>query len=205
VLKVAVTGSIGSGKTEVCLFISGCGVPWVSSDDIARELREPGMPLWKLIRERWGEKYFQNEGRVDKDKLSADLLKDPFFRKELERMTHPLVFEKIKEKMDEWRNQGRDLGAAEVPLLYEAGWSRYFDRVISTCAARPVLLKRVAEKRGCSLEEAEKWVDMQFAQEEKVKRSDYCVETDIPREETERKVKKILSELRRKVNEDCRA
>jgi len=196
VLKVAVTGNICSGKTTVSEIIKDEGIPVVSCDQLVKSCQSPGNILWREIKNRWGKKYIKNDGSLDRKKLSEDLLNRPEFKKELEDISHPVIKQEMLKILDTWRAEGAEIACAEVPLLFESGWRELFDRVITTAAPEEVRIKRIMSVRKVDRAAAFKWINAQMAQEEKIKMSDYVIETNEPLEKTRQKVNEIIRKLK---------
>lgn len=197
-IRIAVTGTIGSGKSTVSKILSDSGVPVVSADDIVSSLRSPGNIVWQEIRKRWPGKYIGAGRKVDISKLRADTLNNPDFREELEGIIHPLVKSETEKILSVWEKEGLQLGAAEVPLLYEAGWEDIFDVVITTWAPQKILIKRVNKKFNTDRDESLKWLSLQLDQNEKKERSDYTVNTAGKIKKTRKDIKKIIKKIKEK-------
>ncbi len=182
--KIAVTGGIGSGKTAVCCILSELGYPVFSCDEISRE-------LWKK------EKYLKTlaevfptcteEGKIVKEKLSALIFSDAEQRRKLETVSHPRIMRELLNKMN-----GYAVCFAEVPLLFEGGYDKFFDSVI--------LVKRETEKRIASVmqrdksseEEVKRKIAAQLSDREREKEGIVVVENNGSLEELKAAVKSAL-------------
>jgi dephospho-CoA kinase len=122
--KIAITGGIGSGKSTVAKIISDLGYPVFSCDETYAELLKDKNFL-KILSERFGD-ILNDEGELDRNKLSQIVFSDTKKLKELNDLTHPKIF-------DEMFNKSKDLQSLvfyEVPLLFEEGNEKLFDDVI---------------------------------------------------------------------------
>ena len=108
-----------------------------------------------------------SDGELDKKALSALVFSDASRRKELESIMHPLILERLKERKDE-------LLFAEVPLLFEAGWDRYFDQNLLVVTDQKILLERLKD-RGMSKAEAMRRLKKQMPVSEKKKRANKII------------------------------
>ncbi len=89
--RVGLTGGIASGKTTVSRQFATLGVPVIDSDEIAREVVEPGQPALQAIVARFGSEVLQTDGRLDRRRLRSLVFADPAARRDLEAITHPAI------------------------------------------------------------------------------------------------------------------
>ncbi|MGM0441414.1 MAG: dephospho-CoA kinase [Elusimicrobiota bacterium] len=194
-LKIGLTGSIGSGKSTVSKMFEDQGISIVSSDEIVKSLQRPGNVLWRRIQQNWPGKFLKNERELDRKKLADRLLEDKKFRKEIEQMIHPVVKSEIKKIFKVWKGEGSKIAGAEVPLLFEAGWEEMFDYIVLTYAPGEVLLKRIEKNKSISQAKAKKWLNIQQDQKIKKKKSDIIIDTDKDKEIIFNKVKEIIGKI----------
>ncbi|MBN2407540.1 MAG: dephospho-CoA kinase [Elusimicrobia bacterium] len=197
-LKIGITGSMGSGKSTVAGLLMKQGIPVILVDELVRSYQSPGNIAWAQIRGRWGDKYMADSGELDRRKLAADMLADRNLRAELEGIIHPLARQEVLKIFNIWAGEGVKVGAADVPLLFEAGWKDIFDRIIVTHAPEDVLVRRITEKRGITEEEAKKWLSIQSPQEDKIKEADAVIETQEEEKEIEKNIKNTIKEFKRR-------
>jgi len=174
-LKVAVTGNAGSGKSSLARIWSREGVPVVSADDLARAAVAPGTPGLATVAEAFGPGVLREDGTLDRSALRALVFQDQALRSRLERILHPI----IRSFRDEWiareARRGSLLVVAEIPLLFEAGLEEEYDVVVLVDAPYEERLRRLTTMRGLEEEEARKILDAQMPQEEKVPRASYVI------------------------------
>jgi dephospho-CoA kinase len=195
-IKIGITGSMGSGKSAVSKIFTDIGVPVVSADDIVNSLRSPGNVVWQQVRSAWPGKYIKNDREIDTGKLKEDILKDSDFKKKLEDIIHPLVRTEIEKIFSVWESEGISPAAAEVPLLFEAGWENIFDIIVSAYASRDILIERIKKKLNSDKKEALLWLSMQLDQEEKKRRADYTVDTGKDIKKTKVDIEKIIKRIK---------
>ncbi len=121
---------------------------------------------------------------------------DPVFKKELEEITHPLVKTEILKIFTIWKNEGKECAAAEVPLLFQAGWENIFNLIILTRTAPEIQTERIMNKRKISCVEAKKWITMQSDISIDAKKADIILDTSAPLKETEKEVKEIIRRIK---------
>jgi dephospho-CoA kinase len=188
-IRIALTGSIGMGKSTVAGMFERFGIPVFDADAIVRALQGPGGELVESI-----EQHFPGttgpEG-VDRDSLSAKVIRDPEKLARLEAIVHPAVHrERAKFLLD---NQDRPALLFEIPLLYETGGGEAFDKVVVVSTSPEIQRERVLSRKGMTEEKLHALLARQMSDEEKRKRADFVVDTGGDLSTTERQVRDILS------------
>jgi dephospho-CoA kinase len=198
VLKVGITGGMGSGKSMVSAFLHDIlGGLYLNADHICRELLEPGEEGWVALKKILAAELFEND-ILNRSLFRKLLFDDPVLRKKVDDTLHPMARQTIKKRLQESNGNGSHLIAVvEVPLLYEAGWQDDFDRVIVVHADRQSCIKRVAERDNVSIDDAALSYDVQLPLEEKIKLADYTVNNDNTWEDTCRQLQGLANKLSR--------
>ncbi len=138
-MKIAVTGGIGSGKSTVCKIIEEFGYPVFSCDKIYAEMLNAGYFNNDLARE-FGRGIIDSDGKLDRAKLGEIVFSDDNKLKKLNELTHPKIFEKM---FADAVNCASEFCFFEVPILFEGGYEKLFDKVI--------VVLREEEERICSV------------------------------------------------------
>ena len=194
-VRVALTGGIGTGKSYCLARFAELGVPIADADQLAREAVAPGSPGLQAIVERFGAGLLLPDGSLDRPALGRIVFADAAARAQLEAIVHPEVYRRIRAWVANLP-PGTRVGIADVPLLYETGHQHDFDRVI-VCACPPELqIERVMTRDRLSKEEAEARLAAQWPIEEKAARADYVIRTDTSFAETDLQVRTILERLK---------
>jgi dephospho-CoA kinase len=195
-LRVALTGGAATGKSYVLDQFRRYGVPCLVADDLAHGVTAAGTEATAAIAARFGAGVIAQDGSVNRDALGAIVFADEGARRELETIVHPAVYRAIEAGLRAFaRLGGSPLAVAEIPLLYETGHARDFDRVIVTACAAETQLKRLVS-RGLSDAQARQIVAAQMPSEEKVAKADFVIRTDGTPAETDAHVLHILDLLR---------
>ncbi|RIL10167.1 MAG: dephospho-CoA kinase [Proteobacteria bacterium] len=169
-ILVAITGSIGSGKSTAAAIFKTLGADVIDADQLAREAVMAGSAALGEIARRFGKDFILPNGELDRKAMGKLIFNDSQKRAELEAIVHPQVRKLFKERLSRLAEQTPPpkLVAYVVPLLFEAGYhSSQFDAVIVVSAPREVCLARIMQRDGCSIEEAESRYDSQLPIEEK--------------------------------------
>jgi len=161
---VALTGGIGSGKSEALAAFARCGAAILSSDEVVHDLYRDPEVVEAVVR-RFGPSVIDDGGRVDRPTLGAQAFATPGGIRFLERLLHPLVEARRRAWVGEQRRRdpAPRLLVCEIPLLFEAGGEGGFDAVLVVSASDEVRRARVeargqrfAERGGRQLPEAAK-------------------------------------------------
>jgi len=174
-LKVGITGGIGSGKSTVCRLFEKFGVPVYYADDRAKWLMNHQEGLKEQLKENFGAETYQEDGLLDRTYLAKIVFKDSAKLEILNRIVHPAVFE----DGEQWQIEQEELGAIytlkEAALLFETGSYRNLDRIIVVTVPEEIRIKRVMERDSTTEEEVRARINKQMPQEEKEKRADYII------------------------------
>jgi len=175
VLKVAVTGGAGSGKTSVCDRLKELGVKVISADEMAREAVAPGSEaLTKIIR-FFGEKVVLSDGTLNRKILRRMITDDDDARLTLERVLHHEITKLIQKNVVCAEKEGCRIVVIEVPLLFELDMKERFDRVVVVIADKELRVKRLMERDQTSRDAAKDLINVQMPDEEKIGRADHVV------------------------------
>ena len=190
-IRIALTGSIGMGKSTVAGMFESAGVPVFDADAVVRQLQGPGGALV----ERIGELFPGTVrcGTLDRDCLAQIVLEDPAKLAALEGLVHPAVREWRQAFVD--KNAGAAALIFEIPLLFETSSEGEFDKVIVVSAPPEVQRARVLGRRGMSEGKLEAILRRQVPDPEKRARADFVIDTGTDLSTTEAQVRDILVSL----------
>jgi len=148
-LKVGLTGGIGSGKSTVAKTLQAKGITLVDADQIARDVVAPGEPALIAIEQAFGSGILLDDGSLNRTALKKQIFTDPTAKQQLESILHPRIRERILQRVEEATDTPYVL--ADIPLLVENNYSIYFDRVIVVDCTEDQQIARVHSRD--SLEE----------------------------------------------------
>jgi dephospho-CoA kinase len=188
-IRIALTGSIGMGKSTVAKMFERAGVPVFDADAVVRQLQAPGGGLIEKIGELFPGTV--RCGTLDRDCLAQIVLTDSDKLDALERIVHPAV----REAREVYVEQHRDRPALifDIPLLFETGGEKDFDKVVVVSAPAEVQRARVLGRTGMNAAKLDSILVRQMSDEEKRKRADFVVDTSSDLSTTERQVGDILA------------
>jgi dephospho-CoA kinase len=199
-LKVAVTGGIGTGKSVVLAQLAAWGTPVVDADALVHDALRAGAPAVAEIRGRFGADVVTAGGDVDRARLGAIVFQDGQARRDLEAILHPAIYRAIEAWMRTQEENGALIAVAEIPLLYETGREGEFDCVVVTACDGEEQVRRIVGRSGMSEAHARRRIAAQWPLAEKVRRADFVIGTDGTVEETRRQARSVWEALQRRAS-----
>ena len=143
-IRVGLTGGIGSGKSTVAGFLADRGALVIDADLIARQVVEPGEPALAEIEQRFGTEVIAPDGSLDRGALAAIVFHDTSALSELNAITHPRIAQRTAELIEAASDDA--VVVYDVPLLVENGLTEGWDFVIVVEADREVRVRRLIER-----------------------------------------------------------
>ena len=158
-LKVGLTGGIGSGKSTVAKTLQKKGVTLVDADQIAREVVAPGENAHEKITELFSPAILLPDGSLNRAALKQRIFSDPTAKKQLENVLHPSIRQRILQRIEEATETPYVL--ADIPLLVENNYVDYFDRVIVVDCTEEQQIERVSARDNLSVEQIKRILNSQ--------------------------------------------
>jgi dephospho-CoA kinase len=197
-MVLAVTGGIATGKTTVANMLTELGAPHIDFDVLARKVVEPGTPALKKIVEYFGKQVLQEDGTLNRKKLSKIVFQDIEKRKKLESFTHPAILEEFLKQIDAIAKKDPNaIIQVSIPLLIELNLQYMFDKILVVYASTAQQVQRLCKRDNISKEEAANILKAQVPIEEKVGYADFVVRNETDLKETRRQVEKIWQALKK--------
>ena len=188
-ITLALTGSIGMGKSTVARMFAAAGIPVFDADAVVRRLQGSGGPLVNRIEQRWPGT--TRDGAVDRDALALKVLGDKDELAVLEAMVHPAVHH---ERTRFIMAHGDALALLfDIPLLFETHGESTFDKVIVVSAPAEVQRTRVLARLGMTAAKFDSILARQLPDADKRARADFVIDTAGPLDATQRQVDEILA------------
>ncbi|MFF5257635.1 dephospho-CoA kinase [Actinomadura viridis] len=197
-LKVGLTGGIGSGKSEVSARLRAHGAVIIDADRIAREVVEPGTPGLAAVVAEFGEEVLLPGGGLDREKVGSIVFADRDRLAALNAIVHPLVGERMQELMD-----AAPAGAIvvyDVPLLAENGLAGMYDVVVVVDVPVEVQLDRLTSRRGMTEEDARARIAAQATREERRAVADHVIDNAGSLDDLQARVDALWEDLVRRAS-----
>jgi dephospho-CoA kinase len=173
--RVGLTGGIASGKSTAAKFFGALGVPILDSDQIARDVVEPGQPPLERLVERFGPSILTPDGHLDRPALREIVFSDPRARADLEALTHPAIGAAMEARSAE---AGGPYQILVIPLLVEKNLAAHVDRVLVVDCEEELQLKRLRERDRSTVEQARSILSAQASRAARLKAADDVIHND---------------------------
>jgi dephospho-CoA kinase len=194
-LKIALTGGAGTGKSAALNFFSTLGIKTVSSDEIVRSLQKPRSPLNLKIAKILGPEVLSGKGSLNRAKVREIIFNFANARRKIERLIHPLVRREREKIIKKLKGKKARLAIFEIPLLFEAGLQKNFDFIICVSSKDDLQISRLAKRNGLSRQDAIKMIKAQFPLSTKEKLSDWVIHNDSGMVKLKKETTKIAQKL----------
>lgn len=173
--RVGLTGGIASGKSTAAKFFGALGVPILDSDQVAREVVEPGQPPLERLVERFGRSILTPDGHLDRPALRDIVFSDPRARADLEALTHPAIGAAMEARS---AAAGGPYQVLVIPLLVEKNLRSNVDRVLVIDCDQELQLRRLQARDGGSLDQARAILNAQASRAVRLKAADDVIRND---------------------------
>lgn len=194
--SVALTGGIASGKTTVANLLAEHGALLIDSDQLAREVVEPGTPGLAQVVTRFGEQVLTQAGSLDRQALGDIVFADAAARADLNAIVHPLVRRRRAELIAQ--AAADQIVVSVIPLLVETGLVDQFDAVVVVDVPSQTQVARLVRRNDISQEQAQARLDAQASRAERLAAADWVVTNSGSRAELEAQVERLWSQMRSK-------
>ena len=199
-LRVGLTGGIGSGKSEVARRLAEHGAVLIDADVAARKVVEPGSPGLARIAAAFGDGVLRPDGSLNRERLGEIVFADPGLRAELNAIVHPLVREWMQEaEHAAVQTDGDAIVVHDVPLLAESRGKAGFDPVIVVDVPPELQLERLVRLRGMPAEQARARMAAQASREQRLAVADIVIDNSGSLDDLDRRVAEVWADLERRV------
>jgi dephospho-CoA kinase len=194
---IGLTGGIGSGKSTVSLWLAELGAVILDADKVGHEAFKPDTEAWHDVVATFGRQILTPTGEVDRKKLGEIVFNQPEALSRLNQIMHPRMYDMMKARIEEYRQQGVDVVVLEAAVLIEANWTSLVDEVWVTVAPEAMVLERLKKQRGLDEEQTSARIRSQLSSEERVEHADVVIKNDGDLEGVKAKVKELWARLHR--------
>jgi dephospho-CoA kinase len=203
VLRVGLTGGIGSGKSEVARRLAAHGAVIIDADVAAREVVAPGTPGLARVADAFGASVIGPDGALDRSRLAAIVFRDPALREKLNAIIHPLVGEwmAVAERAAVTANptaRGGPIVVHDVPLLAENGRAGDFDAVVVVDVPPELQVERLVSQRGMTPDQARARMAAQASRDQRLAVADLVIDNSGSPDDLDRRVTEVWADLRRR-------
>jgi dephospho-CoA kinase len=174
-VRVGLTGGIGSGKSSVANIFADLGAAVIDTDQLSRDVLAPGQPLLGEIFRVFGTDLRRPGGGLDRGALRTRVFADPALRARLEAITHPAIAGEMEARVAALPTDTPYV-LLVIPLLVEAGWRDRVDRVLLVDCPEPVQVQRIVARDGIDAQAAWTMVRSQAARETRLRVADDVID-----------------------------
>lgn len=187
-LKVGLTGGIGSGKSTVSKIFADLNIPVLDADEIAHRLVETGQPALAQICQEFGRDILRPDGSLNREKLRELVFSDPTQKQKLESILHPLVFTTLAAELE---RLSAPYCVISIPLLFETGMAHFVDRVLVIDCPVETQVERVKARDKLSPERVQSIIDNQVSRTFRKANADDVIDNTCPDYRLAEQVKKL--------------
>ena len=188
---IALTGGIACGKSTVASMLRELGAHIVDADEISRSLTASGGRALPALRAHFGSGIFAPDGTLDRAALGKLVFSDAHKRAELNAILHPMIRSEMARQVQEGMESGAKTVVLDVPLLFEANMQDMADTVVCVHAPEEIQILRMASRNGYSRGEALSRIHSQMPVAEKIRLSDFAIDTNVSLDELRENVRSL--------------
>lgn len=201
-MNVAVTGSLGTGKSTVSKILAATlNTELIDADQLCRLQMLPGAEGFEKFRSIFGARFIQDDGTIDRLLLRQAVFEDEELRTQLENILHPIVQRQIASHGKVCSTQGEVL-VVEVPLLYEVGWQASFDACVVVYVPEELILQRVMVRDGLSAGQVKQILNAQIPIQKKLDYAHFIVDNSGTFVSTVQQLAWLSKKLNEKLNSE---
>ena len=195
-LKVALTGGIGSGKSEVSSLFGNWGAYVFDADSIAKSILDENDSAQKEIILEFGSDVISIDGSINKKKLGRVAFQNEHNQLKLNTIIHPYVFKEIDICFKSVLSTGKhEIFLVDAALIYESGADTHMDYVVVITSHLKIRTERVMIRGDLSRDEFLKRVELQWPEKDKIKMADFIIQNNGSKDALQKEAKKIYNQL----------
>ncbi|MFN8283881.1 MAG: dephospho-CoA kinase [Chitinophagales bacterium] len=175
-LKIGITGGIGSGKTTVCKIFETLGIPIYYADVRAKEIMISESDVIHQIKQLFGDEAYNEDGNLNRKFIAEKAFNDKDLLQQLNAIVHPAVFQDTLNWFQTHHDKAYTL--YEAAIMFESGSYKLMDKMITVFAPVEDRIARTIQRDNISRKEVLERIDKQLDEEEKIKRADFVIYND---------------------------
>ena len=193
---IGITGSSGSGKTTITkIFGKQSKAKIIDADEVVKELSVPHTDYMQKIKENIGEKFFEENGYLNKKKLAQTIYTNKNILEKLNLLTFKYVVEEIERRVNEIKKiEEVSIVIIDAPLLIESGLDKICDYIIAVLANKEIKIQRICTRDDIDVKTAESRLNIQKNDEFYIKKSNFVIYNN-GKENLEEEIEKILKQI----------
>ena len=175
-LKVGITGGMGSGKSTVCNILKNLGVPIFTSDDVGKYLLDNDDYLKDEIKRTFDSDMYTSTGRLDRERMAKLVFNNPDELQRINAIVHP----RVKAEFDGWckKNEKKPYVVKEAAILFETGKHKEMDKMVTVFCPKEERINRIIKRDEATKEDIEKRMMHQYSDAERNALADFIIIND---------------------------
>ena len=169
-LKIGLTGGIGSGKSTVADIFSSLGITIIDADLIAHQLTQPGNESFNEIKQLLGEDFIDSNGELNRKKIAQTVFSNPSQKTDLENILHPKIRQRMLQEIEQARHDHYIILA--IPLLLESNFTDLVDRIIVVDADDDIRIHRIQQRDNRTEEQIKEIMSSQIDRDQRLQQAD---------------------------------
>ncbi|QGU07231.1 Dephospho-CoA kinase [Corynebacterium occultum] len=198
-LRIGLTGGIGSGKSTVAQMFIDRGIPVIDADQVAREVVEPGQPALRRLAEAFGEDILNEDGSLKRSELARRAFVDRSHTEILNAITHPAIEDTVGERFAAFAEADTPAVIYDMPLLVDKNLHLEMGMVIVVDVELETRVKRLTESRGLDGDDARRRIASQVDDATRLAAADLVIDNNRSLEDLIPQVEKAVEEINRRV------
>ena len=190
-LKIGLTGGIGTGKSSVTEAFQSLGAAVINADLLGHDAYLPGTIGLEEVVTEFGQDIVGSDGQIDRKKLGPIVFSDSSKMDRLNEIMHPLIRDLIEERLVSLESNQNKVAVVEAAILIEAGWKSLFDEIWVVISDPEEVINRLRVRNGLSREDAAKRIDSQMSNDERIEHGDVVVENTGSMEDLQTRVNSL--------------
>lgn len=195
-LRIGLTGGIGSGKTTVADLLRSHGLPIIDADLIARDIVKPGQPALAELAQAFGHDILNEDGSLNRSLLATRAFVDAEHIELLNSITHPRIQAETARRFAVAESAGEKAVVYDMPLLVDNGLHEAMDLVVVVDVDAETRVARLVAWRGLTEEDARRRLDAQISDEERLAAADVVIDNNGNLESLDRQVADLIERIR---------
>jgi len=195
-LRVALTGGIGTGKSTASKILNELGAFIFDADKKAKNILKNNETIQSELIAEFGTDIMSGDEKIDNNKLARIAFQDQDHQLRLNSIIHPYVFQEIDKNFDDVLKKGAyEIFVVDAALIYESGADTHMDYVIVITALLKVRMERALQRETLTRDEILKRINLQWPEEEKIALADFVIHNDSTEEEFRESITDIYNQL----------
>ena len=193
-LRIGLTGGIGSGKSAASRILGTLGAGLIDADLVGHASYRAGTEGFEKVTQAFGDDLIGSDGEIDRKKLGPIVFSEPDNLNKLNAILHPIIYSMIKTELTNMENSGERTAVVEAAILIEANWQDLFDELWVVDADKEEVIRRLIHRNNVTRDQALERIESQMSREERNGYADAVIENNEGLLELENNVSRLWNE-----------